>query len=232
MMMLKKFLLALFFFSSMAQANIIILGTRVIYPADQASVNVQLTNNSPRPALMQAWLDMGDASIAANKIKVPFVITPPVSRIEPNARQTIRIAYTGEPLPQDRESIFYLNIMDIPPKPKTEETQNYLQFAIRSRIKLFYRPQGLKITPQQAYTQITWTKTSNNGKAVLRATNPTPYYITFTKLVAGSTSVEAGMVAPFSSYDFVMQGRISGNQVNWSTINDYGGIQAGTSPLQ
>lgn len=230
--MFKKILLGLLFLSSTAQANIVILGTRVVYPAEQKSVNVQLTNDSSRPALMQAWLDKGDAGESANNIKVPFVITPPVSRLEANARQTLRIAYTGEPLPNDRESVFYLNIMDIPPKPKAGESQNYLQFAVRSRIKLFYRPQGLTITPQQAYQKVTWNKTSVGGKAALRANNPTPYYITFTKLTAGSSSVDAGMVAPFSTYDFAMTGAISGNSVNWSTINDYGGIQSGTSALQ
>lgn len=41
--------------------------------------------------------------------------------MEPKSGQTIRIVYTGESLPQDRESLFYLNVLDIPAKPKLEE---------------------------------------------------------------------------------------------------------------
>ncbi|MDA3979726.1 fimbria/pilus periplasmic chaperone [Gallibacterium sp. AGMB14963] len=230
--MFKKLLFGLLFLSNAVQANIIILGTRVIYPAQQKSVNVQLTNDSSRPALMQAWLDDGRADEDTSKIKVPFVITPPVSRMEAHTNQTIRITYTGEPLPNDRESVFYLNIMDIPPKPKAGESHNYLQFAIRSRIKLFYRPQNFTISPQQAYQKVTWSKSTINGKPALRANNLTPYYITFSNLTAGSSSIQAGMVAPFSTYDFAMNGNISGSTVKWTTINDYGGLQSGTSTLQ
>lgn len=56
--------------------------------------------------------------------------------------------YTGEALPNDRESIFWLNILDISAKPKFENknnlnvNSNYLQLPIHSRIKLFYRPEN------------------------------------------------------------------------------------------
>lgn len=125
-----------------ATANVVIIGTRVIFLAEQKSVNVQLQNSSSDPALVQSWLDRGDINSRPNSIQVPFLVTPPVVRIEPNAGQTLRVVFIGkENLPQDRETLFYLNVLDVPPKPKAEDLgTNYLQFAIRSRIKFFYRP--------------------------------------------------------------------------------------------
>ncbi|KGQ51957.1 Chaperone protein focC precursor [Gallibacterium anatis] len=228
--MLKKLTLGLLLISSGSYANIIIQGTRFIYPSGEKGINVQLTNNDNRPSLVQAWMDNGDMKSSPDSIKVPFVITPPVSRVEQHAGQTLRINYTGEPLPADRESVFYLNITDTPPKPRGEN-KNYLQFAVRSRLKFFYRPQGLKISVQDAYQKVTWQKTTLAGKNALRATNPTPYYITYSAVNAGSDAQQDAMLAPFSSHDFVMKGAV-GRQVEWTVINDYGGFQSGKSSIQ
>ncbi len=55
---------------------------------------------------MQTWIDNGQIDAAPDQIQTPFVITPPISRIEANKGQTIRITHTGEALPKDRESVF------------------------------------------------------------------------------------------------------------------------------
>lgn len=56
--------------------------------------------------------------------------------------------YTGEPLPADRESLFWMNVKAIPSLDEKLANENTLQIAIQSRIKLFYRPSGLS-----AYTE-------------------------------------------------------------------------------
>ena len=105
-------LTALFTFS--AQANVVIIGTRVIYPQDQKNIIVKLENNGKNAALVQAWLDTGDQNADPKNIKTPFIITPPVSRVEAKSGQSLRITYTGsQSLPQDRESLYYFNL---PPK--------------------------------------------------------------------------------------------------------------------
>lgn len=145
-----------------ARASIVIMGTRVVYPEQKKSINVQLHNGENSPSLVQVWLDTGDASASPDSVRVPFVITPPVSRVEPGTGQTLRIMYTGEPLPRDRESIFYLNVLDIPPRPEFGEKKadvgngNYLQLAVRSRIKLFFRPDTLNQSVTDAARQVTW----------------------------------------------------------------------------
>ncbi|MEN2733548.1 fimbria/pilus periplasmic chaperone [Escherichia coli] len=50
------------------------------------------------------------------------MITPPIFRMDSKSGQTVRIVYTGESLPKDRESLFYLNVLDIPAKPRAKKT--------------------------------------------------------------------------------------------------------------
>lgn len=123
--------------------------------------------------------------------------------------------------------------MDIPPNPK-DKSRNYLQIAIRSRIKLFFRPTDLKIAQDEAFKQVEWRV---QGKQLI-ANNPTPYFITFSQLevVQGGRKVAAtaDMVAPFSQATFSLASPVSAGagSVNWTTINDYGGRPTGTSPLR
>lgn len=47
-------LLLTILFSSSTFSNVIITGTRIIYPADADSITVQLTNNSKTSSLVQS----------------------------------------------------------------------------------------------------------------------------------------------------------------------------------
>ncbi|MBC8653679.1 fimbria/pilus periplasmic chaperone, partial [Providencia vermicola] len=168
--------------------NIIVNGTRFIYPGNEKEITVQLNNTADRPAIAQAWLDTGDASETPDTIKTPFQITPPISRVEAKGGQTLRIKLMDKgSIPQDRESLWWLNILDIPPMAKAKEgdSQNVLQLAIRSRFKFFYRPAGLssrELAPEQLVIKA-------NGKSII-IDNPTPYYITITKI---STDGKSGL---------------------------------------
>ncbi|NOL49181.1 fimbria/pilus periplasmic chaperone [Pelistega europaea] len=224
--------------SSASYANVIILGTRVVYPANQKNVTVQLTNESDTPALVQSWIDNGDLNASPDQIKTPFVITPPVTRVESKRGQSLRITYTGEALPTDKESIFYFNVLDVPPKPKTKGgNQNYLQIAIRSRLKLFFRPTGLPYPVHEAYDKVTWRVDTSAGKPLLVVHNPSPYYITYSQITLeqGSQKVEVNqpdMVAPMSEASFPLPSNaIRSGSIKWAIINDFGGKQTGSSPL-
>lgn len=221
-------ILSCLFSTFSAHAGVIILGTRLIYPGNQSSLNVQLNNQDSSPALVQSWIEDKQGSQA----QVPFIITPPVTRVEGNQGQTLRITFTGtQALPQDRESLYYFNLLDIPPKPSKaylKDNPNYLQFSVRSRLKLFYRPSNLPYPPAEAYKKVTWL--AKGGK--LWADNPTPYYLTFTQAtVSGKSAPEAVMVAPFSQGEFDVKGVNNGQKVKWSLINDYGGDVAGESTI-
>lgn len=212
-------------------ASVVIAGTRVVFPATQGEVTVRLTNEGQLPALIEAWIDAGNPESTPDTAKVPFLITPPLARMNPGKGQSLRIVYTGQPLPSDRESLFWLNVLEIPPKPTdtTGEAQNTLQFAVRSRLKLFFRPAKLAGDPLTAGGQLQWKLVADGGGYALEAHNPTPYYITMSKLTlhAGSANYEAGsgMVAPQASLRLPVQNlhaAVVGGTLDYTVINDFG----------
>lgn len=212
---------------SEVKAEIVIQGTRVIYPSDAREVTIQLNNNGEQPALMQAWLDTGDANSTPDQSSVPFIISPPISRIEANKGQALRVTAlpTAARLNQNQESIFWLNVIDIPPKPEGQANvpENYMQLAIRSRLKFFYRPSSIKQNPMEAYKQLAWQLKGDQ----LNVNNPTPFYITISSIeqnVAGKPVdiIEQGlMLEPFSKQNVQLKSTQTSN-MKYSTINDYG----------
>lgn len=217
-----------------ASASVVITGTRLIYPADQKEISVKLNNNGTQPALVQSWIDTGSAESTPTSSKAPFVLSPPVSRIDPAKGQTLRVLFTGAPLAQDKESVFWLNVLEIPPKPQGTEDLNTMQMAFRSRIKLFYRPAGLKGTASEAIEQVQWKLVAaRNGQGLaLQAFNPTAFHVSLIELdlVVGAQRErsEDGMVAPGETRQFLLptlKARPAGAaQVEFNAIDDYGGL--------
>lgn len=213
------------FWTSQSNASVVITGTRVIYPLSSASVTVRLLNDGSQPSLVQAWADDGDSNAAPNESKAPFVVTPPVFRIEPQAGQTLRLTLTDPGLPRDRESVFWLNVLDIPPKPAAS-TGNYLQMAVRTRIKIFVRPDNLNLTVSEAARKMQWTS-SSSGELMIH--NPGPYYFSLNSISTGTGKTNtptqiATMVAPFSSARLQKRVSMPANATLAVTyINDYGG---------
>jgi P pilus assembly chaperone PapD len=64
-----------------------------------------------------------------------------VAKLKADSSQLVRLVFTGEPLPADRDSVFYFNMLEVPQK-SNEDTK--ISFAVRTRIKVFFRPKGLK----------------------------------------------------------------------------------------
>jgi len=213
-----------------AQASVVVGGTRVVFPAQQGEATVRLTNENDHAALVEAWIDTGDLNSTPNSVSTPFLITPPLFRMDPHKDQSLRIIYTqgSQPLPTDRESLFWLNVLEVPPKPSGQQAagQNYLQFAIRSRLKLFYRPASLPGNAMKAPEKLSFT---SQGTALV-AHNPTPYYVTISKLSLGPDGkpIEgaSGMAAPFGDLRLPLKGLTqapsAGTAVVFTVIDDYG----------
>jgi P pilus assembly chaperone PapD len=225
-------LLTMSLFAGAANASVLVAGTRVVFPAQDGEVTVRLTNDNAHPALVEAWIDNGDPKSTPDKVSVPFLITPPLFRMEAHKDQNVRIIATPAPLPSDRESLFWLNVLEIPPKPDAQEAagKNLLQFAIRSRLKLFYRPAHLPGDAQTAPGQVTWTAVADGQGYALEVHNPTPYHVTIVKLsldVGGTSySADTGMVDPFGTLRLKVKQLASapaaGTAVAYDIVNDYG----------
>lgn len=196
--------------------------TRAIFNGGEKSMTLSVSNdNKQLPYLAQAWLE----NDKQEKITTgPLVVTPPVQRMEPGAKSLVRVASTPaiSALPQDRESLFYFNLREIPPK---SEKANVLQIALQTKIKLFYRPKAIEAKPNAVWQdQLVLSKVANG----YRIENPTPYYVTVIGL--GGTEKEAQE----GKFDAVMLAPKSEQTVkadSYATpyltyINDYGGRPA------
>lgn len=215
-------------------AAMVIEGTRVIVHASDKETIVKMSNQGNVPLVVQAWIDNGDEDRdkSPDQIRVPYNLTPPIARVDPTKGQTVRIFHTGEPMHTDRESLFWFNVLEIPPKNKKTE-ENIVQFTIRSRLKLFYRPKELgRDVPRDAVQQIQWSLVAGkDGKVALRAQNPTAYYFTFgsgqaVNQAGADLKVVGDMVAPKSTVDlYPEKGGLSGFKTfNMNYINDFGAM--------
>lgn len=195
-------------------------GTRLIYNGDKKEASMTVTNTQDDVYLIQSWVDLGEN----NPAKAPFIVTPPLFRLDGMKKNVIRVIRSGGDFPTDRESMFWLNVKAIPSSTKKN---NVLTIAVKTRIKLIYRPSSVSGTPDEAARNLLW---SHQGSK-LTVKNNSPFWITFQQvLFSGSEIKEPGMVAPFSSLTMDSSSG-KGSSVTWSIINDYGGFstpQTGT----
>ncbi|WP_123724002.1 molecular chaperone [Pseudomonas protegens] len=227
---------------SQAIAGVVITGTRQIYPAQQREITVRLNNDGVLPALVHSWVDTGDGDSSPTNAKAPFVVSPPVARIDAGKGQSLRLMFVGAPLSSSKESVFWLNVLEIPPRPEVAADSTVLQMAFRSRIKVFYRPKDLPGDPVQAIEAVQWrVEAGSNGSGfVLRATNPSAYHVSLIglSLHTGALRVpsEDGMIGPGESRLFALptlkRAPEADAQVEFSAINDYGALMVTKRPIQ
>ncbi len=223
---LKLVACGLFFIAQInaSWAGIALDRTRMIITGDARSVSAKLTNTSPSiPFLAQSWVE--DAH--GTKITSPLMVLPPLQRINGGQKGIARVTKTSgvNALPQDRESLFYLNVREIPPKP---DKPNVLQLAMQSRIKLFYRPTAIvPETPGAVWqNQLIFHKQGQRWTV----DNPTPYFVTLIGLSRKPEAQGGGrltdfpgiMIPPKSSLDFNVSDA-SVSQFSMMYVNDFGG---------
>ncbi len=196
--------------------------TRVVFNGSQNSVSLNISNqNKQLPYLAQGWIE----DEKGNKIQSPFTVLPPVQRIEPGKSSQVKIQAlpAAKLLRQDRESLYYFNLREIPPK---SDKPNTLQIALQTRIKFFYRPAAVEINNNTKPPQEQLTLSRQGDKYVVN--NPTPYYITLVdasnkKDGQGIKGFEPMMVSPKSTLPLTVSAASVGNSPVLTYVNDYGG---------
>ena len=196
------------------QASITVGGTRLIYNGAENEASLPVSNSKDAvPYLIQSWIELSENS----KEQVPFIVTPPLFRLDGGHENTLRVIYTGETsLPENRESVFWLNVKSIPSMTRSDE--NRLLIAVKTRMKLFYRPVALASeNAGEAWTRLTF---EPRGERLV-INNPTPFYVSLYSLTVGNKTISPPpMISPLSSVTVAG----SGKQVAWKAINDFGGV--------
>lgn len=224
------FLLALsssILYQPQACASVTLGGTRFVYNESEDSLSVTVYNRDKGPYLVQSWVseftkhDMTDAEKNKTPVKLPFIITPPLFRMESGDTDTINIVKTDtSKLPQDRESIFYFNVKAIPGKPKA--TTSSLMISVDSSMKLFFRPEKLEGDgADEAWKKMSFQQSNKN----LIAKNPTPYFVTLHTLSTDGqlrSSIKNTLVAPYSQITVPVATTV--HSVSWSALSDDGAL--------
>lgn len=206
-----------FFFSSAINAGGIQLGrTRVIYDANKKEAALPLINSEKElPWLIQSWVMNAD-----NKTRAPFIITPPLFRLDPQSEQSLRIMRTEAIAVTDKESLFYLVVRMIPASDRQNEQSNVLHLIYKTQIKVFYRPSGLRGIPEDSCKHLQYRRSGNQ----LQIENSSNFYSVFDSILVGSTLLRAAdMVPPKSRVTLAIEDNATTQTVSWRCINDYGG---------
>lgn len=200
------------------------LGTRVIYPADAKEKSLTFNNTGEAPVLVVAWTDINNPESTPETADAPFIVMPPIFRINGNHTHVMRLKFTGKALPQDRESLFWLNFLQYPAKNDAVNDENHLTLLVKSRLKIFYRPQGLS---QDANKTLDAIKISKQGQ-LIDVKNTTAYYISVLDAFVDDGKKQkkienAEMIAPYASVRWILPDH-SGSYLTINAINDYGGV--------
>lgn len=200
--------------------------TRVIYDPASKGEALGIINEQDYPILVQSEVLMED-----KKSRAPFIVTPPLFRLDAKQSSRLRIVRTGGNFPPDRESLQWLCVKGIPPKEGDKWAEDkeggksankvslQMQISVNNCIKIFIRPSAVKGGPDDVAGKLEWGRAGSK----LKGTNPTPFYMNLVELGVGGKDVEERhYIAPFSSYEYILPSGASG-KVYWKVLTDYGG---------
>lgn len=155
-------ILAFSYFNANAQG--VSLGkTRVIFSEGSSSESIYISNDDNQPYLIQAGVtEKIDGNLSSN-----FIVTPPVFRLENRSVSSLRILLKDtQDLPNEKESLFYLNTKIIPSTKRPNESESQeskLVLITNFVIKVIYRPENITRPSEQDYKKIFIKKRKESG---------------------------------------------------------------------
>jgi len=207
---LKKTLPSLLLISGMSHAAVVLNASRIVMEGTTEKT-ITFDNTSDNPFIVQVEPDNSD--------KPDFVAMPPVFKIKEKGGQVVKIKLLSDTLPQDKESLFYLNFTQIPGIKKNEGDDNRLNIIIKSHLKIIYRPKSVSGFSEKSEAKVSYEIL--NGKLVIK--NDTPNVLSISdvsyekRILLKNVTIKPGEVISKS---------IDSNQVAGPLkavlINDYG----------
>ena len=215
---------------SSATAGVMASSTRVIYPAGEREKSLMLVNTNGYPVIVQSWIDDGTGN--PDTAKAPFVVIPPVFRLAPQGIQGVRLLFDQTPMPQDRESVFWLNLYEIPPVKGVAADARRVTLAMNTQMKIFYRPKTLTMLLEEALPKLVFRLRHDKERWWVECENPTPLHISLIAISVQEGAVERRieqqmdmMVAPFSKKNYVVIGALGStrkHQLHLRYLDDAG----------
>ena len=195
-----------------AAAGVMAESTRVIFPSGAAERSLQLANLNAYPVVVQAWVDDGELTSEPENSTAPIIPLPPIFRMNAGDQLSLRLLHARAPLPTDRESLFWLNLYEIPPRPlDVPPDSSTLTVAIRTQMKIIVRPPGLPMAPGEVADKLVFSIRGDAERPVLQIENPTPYFASIGVIrcayaeEAATQQIEGLTIAPYGSADTPLQ---------------------------
>ncbi|MDU3300097.1 MAG: molecular chaperone [Enterobacter ludwigii] len=182
----------------------------------KGGVLVNVVNPSSTAYLLQGTVSPFDPMTgrAGAEVKAryapPFVILPPLARIEAKGSAALRVRQIGSGLPLDRESAAVVSVLAVPPEGTVKDAKEgkengitQVQIAVRMNMLLFWRPEGVA---DPAPGQVAKALTFRAKEDRLEVRNPTPYFVHFSSLRVGGVSIpesaRSAWIPPMSTHTF------------------------------
>lgn len=218
------------FISCWVQAGVIIESSRVVFSAADRERSLLLSNGNAYPVMVQTWIDNGAPEGTPETAgEVPVLPLPGLFRLEPGEKKNLRLLATQIKQPQDRESLYWLNIYEIPPADThLPPDVSKVKVAVRLQLKMFYRPKNLQPSIDKLLELQKFSLIRLPGALKIKVENSSPYYATFSAAkVMGETKsypIGIGILPPFSSKTVDINGAINWqpDSISYSLINDDG----------
>ncbi|AIZ34364.1 fimbrial biogenesis chaperone [Pseudomonas parafulva] len=206
-------------FAGASQAAVTVGATRLIYDGKQNEANLTVSNREDdSPYLVQSWVSgygaANDASLDS------FIVTPPLFRLDANKENILRVIFAGGAnVPQDRESLFLMNVKAIPAMRDDQRDKNVLQIALKTTIKLFYRPAGLTGSAKDAVASLAWSAAGGN----LTVDNPSKFHVVVSELKVNDQTLDSPIDVLRPGEHRVLPVKVrSADRISLSYIDDYG----------
>lgn len=171
---LKMLTIITVYLVNIAFAHVSVDAQRIVFDRSKAtSKSVVIRNHDvTKPYLAQIWIE----DELENRVDFPIVALPFLQRIEAKGSHQVRISSIGDEssLAKDRETLFYFNLLGVPPKTDVD-ADAMVQMFFQYHIKLFYRPAGLQVYKRDNG----WINDAKIQRENQQITieNPTPYYL-------------------------------------------------------
>ena len=226
--------------NSCVQAGVIVESSRVIFSAADRERSLLLSNTNTYPVIVQTWVDDGDPDGTPETAgDVPVMPLPGIFRLEAGEQKNLRLLATQIRQPEGRESLYWLNIYEVPPTDlHLPPGLSAVKVAVRLQLKLFYRPQHLEPDIDSLSARQKFSVNRQPGISKVKIENPTPYFATFsTARLSGkgrSQNIRIGMLAPFSAKTVDIEGGTmwQPETIEYQLINDDGNGVTGRKALR
>lgn len=212
------FVFLLFLFTRNAESSIIIGGNKIYFFESRESLDVSVRNVSNQTYLLISRIVSEEERFSfENKILAKkFIVIPPAVSVHRQGERILRITKGNiKSLPSDRESMHYLSVTAI---PDGNVIENSVQIAVRTWVKLIYRPLGLtqSRTPDVKFKR-------EKGQVI--AKNTTPYYTFLSEVNVNGKEYESSItLEPFSEVHLYSCEHTLLCRISYKTYHDDGSI--------